>query len=227
MLIRRTSLAAAGQSLRARRWRRLLRRHRRALTAVLAGCFVASALRALEPPAAAATAVIVAARDLPGGVRVRTGDLVLRGYPAKAVPDEALPATALGATVGRTLAAPVRRGEPLTDVRLVGPRLVDSLGHGQVATPVRIADPAVPALLRPGDRVDVLAAPADPATGGATTTVAANVRVMAVPQPDPSAGGQSDGALVLLATTARVSVALASAGTADRLSVVLRGGADE
>ena len=44
------------------------------------------------------------------------------------------------ALLGRVLAAPVRRGEPITDVRLVGPSLLGATTAGLVAVPVRIAD---------------------------------------------------------------------------------------
>ena len=102
----------------------------------------------------------------------------------------------------------MRRGEPLTDVRLVGSRLVDALGPGLVATPVRLADAAVAGLLRAGDRVDVLAAPADPALGTRTTVAAADVPVLAVPVVDAT-GDQ--GALIVLATTPRAAMTLAAA----------------
>ena len=48
---------------------------------------------------------------------------------------------------GRVLAAPVRRGEPVTDVRVVGPGLWSQVPAGQVAAPVRLADLAVATLL--------------------------------------------------------------------------------
>ena len=163
-------------------------------------------------------AVVVAGRDLPGGSPLSAADLQLARLPPSAVPGGALRLTS--AAVGRMLAAPVRRGEPLTDVRLVGSRLVAALGPGLVATPVRLADPAVAGLLRPGDRVDVLAAPADPALGTRPTVAAADVPVLAVPAADPT-GDQ--GALVVLATTSRMALALAAAASGQRLSVTLRG----
>ena len=98
---------------------------------------------------------------------------------------------------------------------------MDALGPGLVAAPVRLADPAVAGLLRPGDRVDVLAAPADPALGTRTTVAAADVPVLAVPAADPTV---DQGALVVLATSPRVAMVLAAAATGQRLSVTLRGG---
>jgi pilus assembly protein CpaB len=207
-----------------RRWSRRVRRHRRGLTAGLAGVCLIASLQAAAPARPSLVAVLVAARDLPGGGPLSAADLTLTRLPPSAVPSGAL--RAAGEAVGRTLAAPVRRGEPLTDVRLVGPRLVDALGPGLVATPVRLADPALASLLRPGDRVDVLAAPADPAAATHTTVAAADVQVLAVPVPDTGdeTAAAVDGALVVLATTPRIATVLAGASAADRLSVTLLGG---
>ena len=67
--------------------------------------------------------------------------------------------------VGEVLAAPLRAGEPVTDVRLVGARADDGQ-PGLVAVPVRLPDPGMVALLDVGDRIDVVAT--DPQEGGAT-----------------------------------------------------------
>ncbi|MGH3388636.1 MAG: RcpC/CpaB family pilus assembly protein, partial [Actinomadura sp.] len=140
--------------------------------------------------------------------------------PAAAVPDGALRSGA----PGRVLAGPIRRGEPLTDARLLGAGLLDGYGPGMVATPVRIADAGVARLLRPGDRVDVLAtgeAPfEDTAASAATQTVVSSVPVIAVPR--QSFGDQ--GALILLATSRQQARVLAGAG--NRLSVTIAAGHD-
>src|SRR4051794_41930628 len=66
------------------------------------------------------------------------------------------------AVVGRLLAAPVRRGEPLTDVRLAGAGLLGAGDADLLAVPVRLADAASAALLPAGDHRDVLAAGTPP-----------------------------------------------------------------
>lgn len=203
------------------RWQRRLRRHRRGVSAALAALCLACSLEAAAPARPVTTTVLVASHDLAGGARLSRSDLRLARLPPAAVPGGAL--RTVGEAVGQTLASPVRANEPLTDVRLVGARLVDAVGAGLVATPVRLADAAVAGLLRPGDRVDVLAAPADPATGGRTTVAAAGVRVLAVAVADPALVADQ-GALVVLATTPRVAVTLAAAASSERLSVTLRGG---
>ncbi len=68
------------------------------------------------------------------------------------------------AVIGAMLAGPARRGEVLTDVRVLGPRLAESVA-GPDARIVPLADSALLDLVRPGDVVDVIAAaPAAEAT---------------------------------------------------------------
>src|SRR5690242_15595504 len=96
--------------------------HRRPIAAVLAGLALLASLSALAPQRPPNGRVWTAARDLAGGAPLRTADVVLAALPLNAVPAGALQA---GSTVvGRLLAGPVRRGEPLTDVRLLGPSLL-------------------------------------------------------------------------------------------------------
>lgn len=154
----------------ARRWWRELRRavawHRRLLAAGLAAAAVALTISAVRPAPPVTEAVLAAARDLPGGLALGHADLRRVELPPDAVPAGALRPGA--AVAGQVLAGPMRSGEPLTDARLVGPTLLAGLAEGRgrfVAAPVRIADPAVVALLRPGDRVDVLAAESSALTG--------------------------------------------------------------
>lgn len=210
------------------RWLRELRRavlwRRRLLTAGLLAGAMAFALHVLAPPPAPVIGVVVAARDLTAGSELADGARVV-DRPATSVPAGALTAVPARAV----LAAPVRRGEVLTDVRLVGPSALRGLGPGLVAAPVRVADAEEAALLHVGDVVDVLAArPAIDDTGDTDDTarlVASAVRVLSVPTPDhgPLSGVASDGALLLVATTAPTAARLAASAVTDRLSVVLRG----
>ena len=209
--------------------RAVLSRHRRLLAAVLAAASAAFGLAAVRPRVQGVR-VLVAARDLAGGTKLSSGDVAMRMFPVRAVP-----AGAVRQAAGRTLSWPVRRGEPLTDVRL---RSSGSLGHdldghdllngqdfpddhdpGAVATPVRLADAEVARLLHPGDRVDVLATRSEgplPAR-----TVAAAVPVVAVPRPDP--GTADEGALIVLRTGREQAAALARASADSRLSVTILG----
>ncbi|MEV6022568.1 hypothetical protein [Streptomyces sp. NPDC052036] len=82
-----------------------------------------------------------------------------------------------------------------------------------VTAPVRIADGATVRLLRPGDRVDVIAADG----GGSATVVAPGARVTRVPDEEPT----ESGALVVLSVPRATAARLAGAGAASRLAVTL------
>ncbi|MDP5184588.1 Flp pilus assembly protein CpaB [Blastococcus sp. BMG 814] len=181
---------------------------RRLGAALLAALALGLALRPAPAPAGGAEPrgadVVVAATDLAAGTALGRDHLAVVRLPPRAVPDGvvAVPEE----LVHRVLAGHVRRGEPLTDARLVGAGLTALLPAGQVAAPVRLADLAVAALLRAGDRVDVLAA--GPGAGPAER-VAAGALVLAAP-----AGGDGAGLLVLAVdgdTAARLAAAAATA----------------
>lgn len=90
-----------------------------------------------------------------------------------------------------------------------------------VSAPVRIADGATVRLLRPGDRVDVIASPVSPSADGDddARVVARGARVEKVPR----ASGESvdGGALVVLSVPRATAAALAGAGATSRLAVTL------
>ncbi|MGC0211460.1 hypothetical protein [Streptomyces levis] len=87
-----------------------------------------------------------------------------------------------------------------------------------VTAPVRIADAATVRLLRPGDRIDVIAAE-ETATGGDARVVARGARVTEVPEPvtDASDGG----ALIVLSVPRATAARLAGASATARLAVTL------
>ncbi|MFG1668738.1 hypothetical protein [Streptomyces sp. Y7] len=87
-----------------------------------------------------------------------------------------------------------------------------------VSAPVRISDGATVRLLRPGDRVDVIAAQ-ETATGGTARVVARGARVTKVPEPLDSA--VESGALVVLSVPRATAARLAGAGATARLAVTL------
>jgi Flp pilus assembly protein CpaB len=188
---------------------------RRIAAVLLAVTAVALALRPGPPAGAAApetVPVVVAARALDAGRALGTDDLALSHYPAGTAPDGVVADPDL--LIGRVLAGAVRSGEALTDARLVGPGLTALLPRGQVAAPVRLADLAVAALVRTGDRVDVLAT-----APGATEAevLAAGVRVL-------SAGGTGDdpgAGLLLVAVDTPTAARLAAAATGSTLTVSL------
>jgi Flp pilus assembly protein CpaB len=183
--------------------RRAVLRRRRLIAALLTGIAVAAGVHAAAGPAPATVPVQVAARDLPAGARIGAADLeTVRFAPGSA------PEAAADDPVGEVLAAPLRSGEPVTDVRLVGPEL--TAGRPDlVAVPVRLPDPGMVALLDVGDRIDLLAT--DPQAGGATA-VATDVPVLAIPGADDQTSASGlPGRLVVVGAEATEVNALAEA----------------
>ncbi|MEV2213844.1 hypothetical protein AB0H86_20770 [Streptomyces sp. NPDC050997] len=90
-----------------------------------------------------------------------------------------------------------------------------------VTAPVRIADAATVRLLRPGDRVDVIAAE-QTAAGGDAHVIARGARVTKVPEALETPGGAAEGgALVVLSVPRSTAARLAGASTTARLAVTL------
>lgn len=202
----------------------LLARFRSAIAAGAVLVAVLAGAQALTPEAAATVPVVTAAKDLRWGATVSSSDVAVTQVPAAAVPDGAL--TSLEDVRGRLLTSPVRRGEALTDVRLIGPSVLSE--PGLVAVGVRLADAGLAGFLRAGSVVDVLAAAADagfdrPVGPGTAEVVASAVRVLAVPGGNTSTlGGSSDGALVIVAASEAQATRLAAAQSQSQLSLVLR-----
>ncbi|MFE4328108.1 hypothetical protein ACFRQM_01325 [Streptomyces sp. NPDC056831] len=86
-----------------------------------------------------------------------------------------------------------------------------------VSAPVRIADAGAVRLLRPGDRVDVIAAEG---AGADARVLAKGARVADVPQTSAE-GPAEDGALIVLSVPRDTAASLAGAGISARLAVTL------
>lgn len=160
------------------RVRRLLWRWRHALLLAAALCAGWAAVHELRPPEPATVEVLVLARDVPAGTRLDPADLRSAALPRELVAPRMLrsPKEAVGEQVAVGLPA----GFPLAAEVLVGPGLAGGVPPGEVVVPVRLADPAVARTLRPGDRVDLLAATADAAASeGGAQVVAAGALVVA------------------------------------------------
>jgi pilus assembly protein CpaB len=201
---------------------------RRLLVGVLLLGAAAIALRpdplpsAALAPGAPSTTIVVAARDIPAGQVLTAADLRTVDLPTAIAPSHA--ARSAATLLGRVAVGPMRRGEPVTDARIVGPGLTAGLAADEAAAvPVRLADPETAALVRVGDRIDVLGAPIDPdgtrpAATGDAVAVASNVRVLAV------LGGRNelDGVVVVVAASQPVARRLAGGAGRHRLSVAVR-----
>ncbi|WP_223168025.1 Flp pilus assembly protein CpaB [Nonomuraea sp. SYSU D8015] len=185
-------------------------RRRRLIAAALAALAVISAYFATRPASPPAT-VLVATRDLPPGPLTPSD---LHPTPLNHPPDGAVRTTT--AAAGRYLTSPMRRGEPLTDARLLHSY---RLPPGMVATPVRISDPEAARLLHPGSTITVLAAGED--NPNAARTVAEEVTVITLPQP-ATPHADTHGTLIVLATTPTQATELAAAQASARLSITIK-----
>ncbi|HEX9834900.1 MAG TPA: SAF domain-containing protein [Mycobacterium sp.] len=185
---------------------------------VAAGALVIlAAVAALRPdPDHERTDIVVAARDLAPGIELSTADVRLETRMAATVPDGSQ--TDLARVVGATLAGPARRGEALTDVRLLGPRLAESAAgpNGRIV-PLHLDDTALIDLIRPGDVVDVLGAGAD----GQPRVVATDAVVVLVSQKPAGAGSGAD-RVVLVALPAHDANEVAGAALVQTVTLTFQ-----
>lgn len=166
-------------------------------------------------PGSAPRDVVVALRDLSPGVPLTTEDVALLTRPAGTVPEGA--ATALVTVVGATLAGPSRRGEVLTDARVLGSRVTElSAGPDARVVPVHLADAAVADLIRSGDVVDVLGAASD---GDPHPRIVATGAVVVLVSPKPAAGGEDR--IVLVALPGPAATALAGATLVQSMTLTI------
>lgn len=173
------------------------------------GLVVLAGIAALRPdPGDRLSDVVVATHDLSPGMALSAADIKIEKRSATTLPDGAQ--TAIDAVAGATLAGPARRGEVLTDVRVLGSRLADlAAGPDARVVPLHLADAAVLDLLRPGDVVDVMGA-ADAGTDAKPTLVASDAIVVLI-SPKQKAAGAGDDRVVLVALPAVAARSLAAA----------------
>ncbi|MFJ3162166.1 RcpC/CpaB family pilus assembly protein [Streptomyces kanasensis] len=207
-----TSAVPPFAPVRVRGGRYGVRRRRRALAAGLAMTAAALAASGLREPAAAG-------RPTPES----THTVAVTAPPPDRPP----------------LAADRRRAGSVRVAARPGPRGRAPGRAALVSAPVRIADAETVRLLRPGDRVDVIAAPVTAAGtaaedgGPPARVVASGVRVTEVPRPEGAPahgagaagewadGGTAGGALVVVAVPRPTATALAAAAATSRLVVTL------
>ncbi|MCH0562217.1 MULTISPECIES: hypothetical protein [unclassified Streptomyces] len=91
--------------------------------------------------------------------------------------------------------------------------------EARVSAPVRIADADTVRLLKPGDRVDVIAAAQTASGGGGARVMARAALVTALPESGDGAAGA--GALVVLSVPRATAARLVAAGATARLAVTL------
>ncbi len=187
---------------------------------IAAGALVLLAgIAALRPdPDDDRTSVVVASRDLMPGAELTADDVRIETRSVPTVPDGSR--TDVGSVVGATLAGPARRGEVLTDVRLLGRRLAESAaGPDARIVAVHPADSALIDLVRPGDVVDVVAA-AEGSTQATPHVVATDAIVVSVSAKSKAQSANTD-RVVLLALPASSATAVAGAALVATVTLTL------
>ncbi len=205
----RTRLDAVRRDLR-----RAILARRRLLAAIFATLAVVTTIQVARPTATT-RALVVAADDLRAGEIVHRGDLETVHVDPAAIPEGAVDPQLL--PIGRTLAGPLRAGEPLTDVRLVQADLLSGYDPGTVLTTIRLFDPAAAALVAPGDVVDVVGT--DPRGRTGTAVIASDATVVTRPEVDDTA--LDEGTPLVLAVDQPTALALADASVRQELTVLL------
>lgn len=196
---------------------------RRAVAVLLLGCAVVLLLRG--DPGADPAPVLVAARELAPGTVLTEADVRLVTREARTIAEGALSEPA--AVAGKTLAAPLRPGEQITDVRVLGAALSASVTGVEDArlVPLRLTDAALTDLIHAGDLVDVIAI-ADSGSGssagsgsGGGVTLATAAPVVLVPPAAPKQAARDR--VILVALPAQSATAVATASLTQAITVTL------
>lgn len=191
---------------------------RRALAGALVVLAAVAAWR--DDPRTDRTDVVVTTRDLSPGSALTADDIRLETRTASTVPDGSR--SEVDSVVGSTLAGPARRGEVITDVRLLGPRLAESAaGPDARIVPLPLADAALVDLVRPGDIVDIVAAPtvADAESSARLIATDAVVVLVSAKPTGPTPGGA--GRVVLVALPAAAAKTVAGAALVQAITLTL------
>lgn len=180
---------------------------------------ILAAIAALRPdPAGVRTDVVVALHDLSPGTPLAATDVAVESRFATTVPDGA--PSDIGIVIGATLTGPARRGEVITDVRLLGSRLTEAAaGPDARMVPLHLADDALVELIRPGDVVDVLAAGSADAGPDTPPEVIATEAVVALVSADMAGPAGSSGRVVLVALPRQAANAVAGAALTRQITV--------
>lgn len=157
--------------------------------------------------------VVVAARQVRPGAVLTGPDLLIRQVSEDLCPDAAV--VSMDEAVGQRTIAGLTAGTIVTRADLLADPW--SGGGGEELVPFRLDDPAVGALVRAGQTINVVSAPFD----GEPVEVAHQVRVVQTLDPSDTPASSQSGWVVLVAASHDQAVAIASAAGQTRLSVVI------
>lgn len=162
--------------------------------------------------------MVVASRDISPGIELTSEDVRVDLVSSTTRPDGSI--TDVSSAIGSIPAGPIRRGEVITDVRLLNSRLADAAAGPEARiVPLHLADGALLDLVRAGDVVDVLAAPAE---GALTPRVVATGAVVVMVSPKPKTAAPSDDRVILVALPAVTANAVAAASLTDAVTLTFR-----
>ena len=216
----------AGRRPSAVRFGGWLSRNRRLAVALLLCAAAAITVHQLTPAPVYTVTALAAARDLPAGSAMAASDLA-----HVQVPPDMMAAGFLdeeSELAGKQLAAPLRKGQLLTDAQLLGPGLLAGTPPGSAAVPLRMADPSSIQLVSPGQLVNVVLTAANGFDQQAPSEVlAASVPVLWTSGKGGQSGqwlgtAETDG-LIVVAASAEQAARLAGASTQGKLFFVLVG----
>lgn len=186
---------------------------RRIIAAVLAvvGLFLLFGLS--RGSAGESVKTLVSIHEIASGAVIQADDVALRDLPIHLIADGSFHAR--GEAIGQLAVGAIRRGEVITDARVVSPSLLAD--DGLVAIAVTLNDLANAQLVHAGDHVDVLASAGTSMVSSdqvPARTMASDVEVLSTRTHDASG-------VVVLAVSA--ADARAIAGVDGRITLVLRG----
>lgn len=186
---------------------------RRTAAGVLVLLAAVAAVR--SDPRGERSAAVIAVRDISPGVELTTDDVRVDHLASSTLPDGAM--ADLASAVGSVPAGPIRRGEVITDVRLLDSRLAEaSAGPDARIVPLHLTDGALLDLVRTGDVVDVLAASAD---GDAAPRVVATAAVVVMVSPRSKSATAGEDRVVLVALPADTANRVAAATLSDAVTL--------
>ena len=180
----------------------------------------------LTPVPAHTVTALASARDLPAGTALSGADVLPVSVPPGMMPSGAF--TDAAALQGKQLAAPLRKGQLLSDTQLLGPGLLTGTPPGSAAVPLRMADPLSIQLVAPGQLVNiVMTNGTDYGNAAESEVLAASVPVLWTSGKGGQTGqwlgtGDTEG-LIVVAADADQARRLAGSSTQGKLFFVLVG----
>ena len=200
----------------------ILWRSRRLLLAtgvVVLGLLVA---RQLAPAPEPTAPVVVTARLVSPGAALTDADLRVARLPDRLVPDDASPDPA--DLLGQELLIELPRGVPVVTSMLDDDRFGRPAPPGTVTVPVRLVDAAVTRLLRPGDRIDLVAPGSDAAAAVVVARGAVVLDVVSEAGATDLWGGEQDSdPVTVVAVTPEEGHRLAGSGWGSLGAVLVAG----